>query len=156
MCVDSVCCRDLLVLWRSGCCRPSQVLVRAASCRERVVLRAGGGLRTWAGHPGVAAALGADVVRASGTVAMIATGWRSRRAASATPTTAPWGVASQREEPAGPVPRRRPTLVNFFHFVAEEVCATRPAGPGPCSCTVRQMPGVLVGALGKCQEGSPE
>jgi len=85
--------------------------------RERVVLRVDGGVRT-----GLdvlkAAAMGADEY-GFGTVAMIATGCIMARVCHT--NNCPVGVASQREELRARFPGTPGDVVNYFHFVAEEV-----------------------------------
>lgn len=85
--------------------------------RERVVLRVDGGVRT-----------GLDVLKAAamggdeygfGTVAMIATGCIMARVCHT--NNCPVGVASQREELRARFPGTPGDVVNYFHFVAEEV-----------------------------------
>jgi glutamate synthase domain-containing protein 2 len=94
-----------------GIAETHQVLTRN-ELRERVVLRADGGFRSGRDVM-VAAALGADEF-GFGTVAMIATGCIMARVCHT--NNCPVGVASQREDHY--VSKQ---LVNFFHFVAEEV-----------------------------------
>ena len=93
-----------------------QVLVRN-ELRERVVLRADGGMRSGRDIL-ISAALGADEY-GFGTVAMIATGCIMARVCHT--NNCPVGVASQREELRARFPGAPADLVNFFHFVAEEV-----------------------------------
>ena len=91
----------------------------ANGLRDRVVLRADGGLRS--GLDVVQAALmGADEY-GFGTIAMIATGCVMARICHT--NNCPVGVASQREELRARFPGAPGDLVNFFHFVAEEVRA---------------------------------
>jgi glutamate synthase domain-containing protein 2 len=66
----------------------------------------------------MSAALGADEY-GFGTVAMIATGCIMARVCHT--NNCPVGVASQREELRARFPGAPADLVNFFHFVAEEV-----------------------------------
>ncbi|KAF8065477.1 hypothetical protein HT031_003078 [Scenedesmus sp. PABB004] len=99
-----------------GVAETHQVLVRN-ELRERVVLRADGGFRSGRDIL-VAAALGADEY-GFGTVAMIATGCIMARVCHT--NNCPVGVASQREELRARFPGAPADLVNFFHFVAEEV-----------------------------------
>lgn len=99
-----------------GVAETHQVLVRN-ELRERVVLRADGGFRSGRDVL-VAAALGADEY-GFGTVAMIATGCIMARVCHT--NNCPVGVASQREELRARFPGAPGDLVNFFHFVAEEV-----------------------------------
>jgi glutamate synthase (ferredoxin) len=99
-----------------GIAETHQVLVRN-ELRERVVLRADGGFRSGRDIM-VAAALGADEY-GFGTVAMIATGCIMARVCHT--NNCPVGVASQREELRARFPGAPADLVNFFHFVAEEV-----------------------------------
>jgi glutamate synthase (ferredoxin) len=87
--------------------------------RERVALRADGGMRSGRDIL-VTAALGADEY-GFGTVAMIATGCIMARVCHT--NNCPVGVASQREELRARFPGAPDDLVNYFHFVAEEVRA---------------------------------
>ena len=88
--------------------------------RERVVLRCDGGIRS--GFDVVQAALlGADEY-GFGTISMIATGCILARVCHT--NNCPVGVASQREELRARFPGAPSDLVNFFHFVAEEVRQT--------------------------------
>lgn len=66
----------------------------------------------------ISAALGADEF-GFGTVAMIATGCIMARVCHT--NNCPVGVASQREELRARFPGAPADLVNYFHFVAEEV-----------------------------------
>lgn len=85
--------------------------------RDRVVLRTDGGMRS--GYDVLQAALlGADEF-GFGTVSMIATGCIMARVCHT--NNCPVGVASQREELRARFPGAPSDLVNFFHFVAEEV-----------------------------------
>ncbi len=68
----------------------------------------------------ITAALGGDEF-GFGTVAMIATGCIMARVCHT--NNCPVGVASQREELRARFPGAPEDLVNFFHFVAEEVRA---------------------------------
>lgn len=85
--------------------------------RERVILRVDGGMRTGRDVL-VSAALGGDEF-GFGTVAMIATGCIMARVCHT--NNCPVGVASQREELRARFPGVPEDLVNYFHFVAEEV-----------------------------------
>lgn len=105
-----------LLLLQMGVAETHQVLTRN-ELRERVVLRADGGFRSGRDIL-VAAALGADEY-GFGTVAMIATGCIMARVCHT--NNCPVGVASQREELRARFPGAPADLVNFFHFVAEEV-----------------------------------
>lgn len=87
--------------------------------RERVALRCDGGMRTGRDVL-VMAALGADEY-GFGTVAMIATGCIMARVCHT--NNCPVGVASQREELRARFPGAPEDLVNYFHFIAEEVRA---------------------------------
>ncbi|KAL4447262.1 hypothetical protein ABPG77_007295 [Micractinium sp. CCAP 211/92] len=87
--------------------------------RERVALRCDGGMRNGRDVL-VTAALGADEY-GFGTVAMIATGCIMARVCHT--NNCPVGVASQREELRARFPGAPEDLVNYFHFVAEEVRA---------------------------------
>lgn len=85
--------------------------------RERVVVRVDGGIRT--GRDVLLTALmGADEF-GFGTVAMIGTGCIMARVCHT--NNCPVGVASQREELRARFPGAPEDLVNFFHYVAEEV-----------------------------------
>jgi glutamate synthase domain-containing protein 2 len=106
----------LCFILQMGIAETHQVLVRN-ELRERVVLRADGGFRSGRDIM-VAAALGADEF-GFGTVAMIATGCIMARVCHT--NNCPVGVASQREELRARFPGAPADLVNFFHFVAEEV-----------------------------------
>jgi glutamate synthase (ferredoxin) len=99
-----------------GLAEAHQTLVRN-ELRERVVLRVDGGVRSGRDIL-VSAALGADEF-GFGTVAMIATGCIMARVCHT--NNCPVGVASQREELRARFPGAPADLVNFFHFVAEEV-----------------------------------
>jgi glutamate synthase (ferredoxin) len=101
-----------------GVAETHQTLVRN-ELRERVVLRADGGMRNGRDVL-MAAALGADEY-GFGTVAMIATGCIMARVCHT--NNCPVGVASQREELRARFPGAPADLVNYFHFVAEEVRA---------------------------------
>ncbi|GBF96450.1 ferredoxin-dependent glutamate synthase [Raphidocelis subcapitata] len=101
-----------------GVAETHQTLVRN-ELRERVVLRADGGMRSGRDVL-MAAALGADEY-GFGTVAMIATGCIMARVCHT--NNCPVGVASQREELRARFPGAPADLVNYFHFVAEEVRA---------------------------------
>lgn len=85
--------------------------------RDRVVLRVDGGIRT-----GLdvlkSAAMGADEY-GFGTVAMIATGCIMARVCHT--NNCPVGVASQKEELRARFPGTPSDVVNYFHFVAEEI-----------------------------------
>lgn len=99
-----------------GLAEVHQTLVRN-ELRERVVVRVDGGIRN--GRDVLTtAALGADEY-GFGTVAMIATGCIMARVCHT--NNCPVGVASQREELRARFPGAPADLVNFFHFVAEEV-----------------------------------
>jgi hypothetical protein len=99
-----------------GVAETHQVLTRN-ELRDRVVLRADGGFRSGRDIL-MSAALGADEY-GFGTVAMIATGCIMARVCHT--NNCPVGVASQREELRARFPGAPADLVNFFHFVAEEV-----------------------------------
>ena len=101
-----------------GMAEVHQTLV-ANELRDRVVLRSDGGLRNGRDVM-VMAALGADEY-GFGTVAMIATGCIMARVCHT--NNCPVGVASQKEELRARFPGVPSDLVNFFHFVAEEVRA---------------------------------
>lgn len=114
-----------------GVAETHQVLTRN-ELRERVVLRADGGFRSGRDIL-MAAALGADEY-GFGTVAMIATGCIMARVCHT--NNCPVGVASQREELRARFPGAPADLVNFFHFVAEEVgCAVGALGERERLCT---------------------
>lgn len=104
--------------------------------RERVVLRVDGGVRTGLDVLKTAA-MGADEY-GFGTVAMIATGCIMARVCHT--NNCPVGVASQREELRARFPGTPGDVVNYFHFVAEEVRA------GLASLGLRSMD-ELVGRL---------
>lgn len=89
----------------------------ANGLRERVILRADGGMRTGRDVL-VTAALGGDEY-GFGTVAMIATGCIMARVCHT--NNCPVGVASQREELRARFPGTPEDLVNYFHYIAEEV-----------------------------------
>lgn len=91
----------------------------ANGLRERVSLRVDGGMRTGRDVL-VTAALGGDEY-GFGTIAMIATGCIMARVCHT--NNCPVGVASQREELRARFPGVPEDLVNYFHFVAEEVRA---------------------------------
>lgn len=101
-----------------GLAEVHQTLVRN-ELRDRVVVRADGGVRNGRDVL-MAALLGADEY-GFGTVAMIATGCIMARVCHT--NNCPVGVASQREELRARFPGAPGDLVNFFHFVAEEVRA---------------------------------
>lgn len=105
-------------VFQMGVAETHQVLTRN-ELRERVVLRADGGFRSGRDIL-MSAALGADEY-GFGTVAMIATGCIMARVCHT--NNCPVGVASQREELRARFPGAPADLVNFFHFVAEEVRA---------------------------------
>jgi glutamate synthase (ferredoxin) len=109
-------CRSLSLFVQMGVAETHQVLTRN-ELRERVVLRADGGFRSGRDVL-MASALGADEY-GFGTVAMIATGCIMARVCHT--NNCPVGVASQREELRARFPGAPADLVNFFHFVAEEV-----------------------------------
>ncbi|KAJ9505421.1 hypothetical protein QJQ45_026361 [Haematococcus lacustris] len=96
-----------------------QTLVRN-ELRERVVVRVDGGVRSGRDVL-MGAMMGADEY-GFGTVAMIATGCIMARVCHT--NNCPVGVASQREELRARFPGAPADLVNYFHFVAEEVRAT--------------------------------
>jgi len=101
-----------------GVAETHQTLV-ANGLRERVTLRADGGMRTGRDVL-VMAALGSDEY-GFGTVAMIATGCIMARVCHT--NNCPVGVASQREELRAHFPGTPEDLVNYFHFVSEEIRA---------------------------------
>ncbi|KAL4550629.1 hypothetical protein Ndes2526B_g08744 [Nannochloris sp. 'desiccata'] len=94
-------------------------ILTANGLRERVTLRVDGGMRTGRDVL-VTAALGGDEF-GFGTVAMIATGCIMARVCHT--NNCPVGVASQREELRARFPGVPEDLVNYFHFVADEVRA---------------------------------
>ncbi|GLC45038.1 Ferredoxin-dependent glutamate synthase 1, chloroplastic/mitochondrial [Pleodorina starrii] len=102
-----------------GLAETHQTLVRN-ELRERVVLRVDGGVRNGRDVL-LGALLGADEF-GFGTVAMIATGCIMARVCHT--NNCPVGVASQREELRARFPGAPEDLVNYFHFVAEEVRAS--------------------------------
>jgi len=102
-----------------GLAEVHQTLVRN-ELRDRVVVRVDGGVRNGRDIL-MGALLGADEF-GFGTVAMIATGCIMARVCHT--NNCPVGVASQREELRARFPGAPADLVNFFHFVAEEVRAT--------------------------------
>ena len=85
--------------------------------RDRVVLRVDGGIRTGR-DVAIAAMLGAEEF-GFGTIAMIAEGCVMARVCHL--NTCPVGVTSQRENLRKKFPGTPDHVVNFFHFVAEEV-----------------------------------
>lgn len=85
--------------------------------RDRVILRTDGGIRTGR-DVAVAAMLGAEEY-GFGTIAMIAEGCVMARVCHL--NTCPVGVTSQKEELRKKFPGTPEHVVNFFHFVAEEV-----------------------------------
>ena len=85
--------------------------------RDRVILRTDGGIRT--GRDVVVAALLGAEEFGFGTIAMIAEGCVMARVCHL--NTCPVGVTSQREELRKKFPGTPEHVVNFFHFVAEEV-----------------------------------
>ncbi|MEW5312720.1 MAG: hypothetical protein WDW38_004333 [Sanguina aurantia] len=99
-----------------GLAETHQTLVRN-ELRDRVVVRCDGGVRNGRDVL-VCAALGGDEY-GFGTVAMIATGCIMARVCHT--NNCPVGVASQREELRARFPGVPEDLVNYFHFVAEEV-----------------------------------
>ncbi|KAK9805720.1 hypothetical protein WJX73_002070 [Symbiochloris irregularis] len=99
-----------------GIAETHQSLVRN-ELREGVVLRVDGGMRTGRDVL-VTAALGGDEY-GFGTVSMIATGCIMARVCHT--NNCPVGVASQREELRARFPGTPGDLVNYFHFVAEEI-----------------------------------
>ncbi|PNH05784.1 Ferredoxin-dependent glutamate synthase, chloroplastic [Tetrabaena socialis] len=101
-----------------GLAETHQTLVRN-ELRERVVLRVDGGVRNGRDVL-LGALLGADEY-GFGTVAMIATGCIMARVCHT--NNCPVGVASQREELRARFPGVAEDLVNYFHFVADEVRA---------------------------------
>ena len=85
--------------------------------RDRVTLRVDGGIRTGR-DIAVAALMGAEEF-GFGTIAMIAEGCIMARVCHL--NTCPVGVTSQRENLRKKFPGTPEHVVNFFHFVAEEV-----------------------------------
>ena len=85
--------------------------------RDRVVLRVDGGIRTGR-DVAIAAMLGAEEF-GFGTIAMIAEGCVMARVCHL--NTCPVGVTSQKEELRKKFPGTPEHVVNFFHFVAEEI-----------------------------------
>jgi len=85
--------------------------------RDRVILRADGGIRTGR-DVAIAAMMGAEEF-GFGTIAMIAEGCVMARVCHL--NTCPVGVTSQKEQLRRKFPGTPEHVVNFFHFVAEEV-----------------------------------
>jgi len=85
--------------------------------RDRVVLRVDGGIRTGR-DVAIAAMLGGEEF-GFGTIAMIAEGCIMARVCHL--NTCPVGVTSQKEELRKKFPGTPEHVVNFFHFVAEEI-----------------------------------
>lgn len=85
--------------------------------RDRVTIRADGGVRTGR-DVAIAAMLGAEEY-GFGTIAMIAEGCVMARVCHL--NTCPVGVTSQKEQLRKKFPGTPEHVVNFFHFVAEEV-----------------------------------
>ena len=85
--------------------------------RDRITLRVDGGIRTGR-DIAVAALMGAEEF-GFGTIAMIAEGCIMARVCHL--NTCPVGVTSQRENLRKKFPGTPEHVVNFFHFVAEEV-----------------------------------
>ena len=85
--------------------------------RERVTLRVDGGIRTGR-DIAIAAMMGAEEF-GFGTIAMIAEGCVMARVCHL--NTCPVGVTSQKEELRKKFPGTPEHVVNFFHFVAEEI-----------------------------------
>jgi glutamate synthase (ferredoxin) len=85
--------------------------------RDRVILRTDGGIRT--GRDVVVAALLGAEEFGFGTIAMIAEGCVMARVCHL--NTCPVGVTSQKEELRKKFPGTPEHVVNFFHFVSEEV-----------------------------------
>jgi glutamate synthase (ferredoxin) len=102
--------------WELGLTEAHSALL-ANGLRERVILRADGGIRTGRDVL-MAAMLGAEEY-GFGTIAMIAEGCVMARVCHL--NTCPVGVTSQKEELRKKFPGTPEHVVNFFHFVAEEV-----------------------------------
>eukprot|EP00200_Dunaliella_tertiolecta_P000313 CAMPEP_0202365904 /NCGR_PEP_ID=MMETSP1126-20121109/16736_1 /ASSEMBLY_ACC=CAM_ASM_000457 /TAXON_ID=3047 /ORGANISM="Dunaliella tertiolecta, Strain CCMP1320" /LENGTH=1645 /DNA_ID=CAMNT_0048960861 /DNA_START=31 /DNA_END=4971 /DNA_ORIENTATION=+ len=101
-----------------GLAETHQVLVRN-ELRDRIIVRTDGGIRSGRDIM-MGALLGADEY-GFGTAAMIATGCIMARVCHT--NNCPVGVATQREELRARFPGAPEDLVNYFHFVAEEVRA---------------------------------
>lgn len=102
--------------WELGLAEAHSALL-VNGLRDRVVLRVDGGVRTGR-DVAVAAMLGAEEY-GFGTIAMISEGCIMARVCHL--NTCPVGVTSQKEELRKKFPGTPEHVVNFFHFVAEEV-----------------------------------
>ena len=102
--------------WELGLTEVHAALVRN-QLRDRVILRVDGGLRT--GWDVVMAALMGAEQYGFGSIAMIAEGCIMARVCHT--NTCPVGVATQQERLRKRFPGTPEHVVNFFHFVAEEV-----------------------------------
>ena len=102
--------------WELGLAEAHSALL-ANGLRERVLLRVDGGFRT--GRDVVIGAMMGAEEYGFGTIAMIAEGCVMARVCHL--NTCPVGVTSQKEELRKKFPGTPEHVVNFFHFVAEEV-----------------------------------
>lgn len=102
--------------WELGLTEAHSALLNN-NLRDRVVLRVDGGIRTGRDVV-VAAMLGAEEF-GFGTIAMIAEGCVMARVCHL--NTCPVGVTSQKEELRKKFPGTPEHVVNFFHFVGEEI-----------------------------------
>ena len=102
--------------WELGLAEAHSALLNNG-LRDRVTLRVDGGIRTGR-DVAIAAMLGAEEY-GFGTIAMIAEGCVMARVCHL--NTCPVGVTSQKEELRKKFPGTPEHVVNFFHFVAEEV-----------------------------------
>jgi len=102
--------------WELGLTEAHSALL-SNGLRDRVTLRVDGGIRT--GRDIVMAALMGGEEFGFGTIAMIAEGCVMARVCHL--NTCPVGVTSQKEELRKKFPGTPEHVVNFFHFVAEEV-----------------------------------
>merc|ERR1712003_24482 len=102
--------------WEFGLSEAHSALVDS-NLRDRVILRVDGGIRTGR-DIAIAAMMGAEEF-GFGTIAMIAEGCVMARVCHL--NTCPVGVTSQKEELRKRFPGTPEHVVNFFHFVAQEV-----------------------------------
>jgi glutamate synthase (ferredoxin) len=102
--------------WELGLAEAHSALLNNG-LRDRVTIRVDGGIRTGR-DVAIAAMLGAEEY-GFGTIAMIAEGCIMARVCHL--NTCPVGVTSQREELRKKFPGTPEHVVNFFHFVGEEV-----------------------------------
>mmetsp|Transcript_13331 Transcript_13331/g.42296 ORF Transcript_13331/g.42296 Transcript_13331/m.42296 type:complete len:1633 (+) Transcript_13331:103-5001(+) len=105
--------------WEMGLVETHQTLL-ANGLRERVILRVDGGFKS--GFDVLMSALMGGDEYGFGTVAMIATGCIMARVCHT--NNCPVGVASQREELRARFPGVPGDVVNYFHYVTEEVRQT--------------------------------